>query len=155
MGDSRLAWLESEQFVAFDGGGHPVVVSSHTPDNVIGAKPSDLLPRAVASCTAVDWVRILTKLRQALSELEILVRGTQEADPPWRFTDIHLVYRLRGRGLKPDAVHKSIELAEGKYCSVSASEHHLGERTPAGSRVRRPAVTHGMIRTLRTERDEW
>jgi putative redox protein len=76
---------------------------------------------ALASCTAVDVVRILAKQRQALSGLEIVVRGTQETDPPWRFTDIHLVYRLRGRGLKPEAVDKAIELAEGKYCSVSAS----------------------------------
>jgi putative redox protein len=121
VGESRVVWLEKEQFVAFDGGGHSVVVSSQTPENAFGAKPSDLLLMALASCTAVDVVRILVKQRQALSGLEIVVRGTQQADPPWRFTDIHLVYRLRGRGLNPDAVHKAIELAEGKYCSVSAS----------------------------------
>lgn len=121
VGESRLVWLEKEQFVAFDGGGHPVVVSSQSPENAVGAKPSDLLLMALASCTAVDVVRILAKQRQALSGLEIVVRGTQETDPPWRFTDIHLVYRLRGRGLKPEAVDKAIELAEGKYCSVSAS----------------------------------
>jgi len=121
VGESRLVWLEKEQFVAFDGGGYPVVVSSHDPQNPVGAKPSDLLLMALASCTAVDVVRILLKQRQALTGLEIVVRGNQEADPPWRFTDIHLIYRLRGRDLKPEAAHKAIELAEGKYCSVSAS----------------------------------
>jgi len=121
VGESRLVWLEKEQFVAFDSGGHSVVVSSQSPENAVGAKPSDLLLMALASCTAVDVVRILAKQRQTLSGLEIVVRGTQEADPPWRFTDIHMIYRLRGRGLKPVAVRKAIELAEGKYCSVSAS----------------------------------
>ena len=43
VGESRLVWLEKEQFVAFDGGGHPVVVSSQTPEN------------AVSSVTGLSW----------------------------------------------------------------------------------------------------
>lgn len=121
MGESRLVWLEKEQFVGFDGAGHPVVVSSEAPENAVGAKPSDLLLIALASCTAVDIVRILGKQRQALTGLEISARGDQELDPPWRFTAIHLTFRLRGRSLKPEVVRKAVELAEGKYCSVSAS----------------------------------
>lgn len=121
MSASRLVWLEKEQFVGFDGGGHAVVASSQTPENAVGAKPSDLLLIALASCTAVDVVRILAKQRQTLTGLEIGVDGRQEADAPWRFTHIHLVYRVRGRDLQPEAVRKAVELAEGKYCSVSAS----------------------------------
>jgi len=121
MGESRLVWLEKEQFVGFDGAGHPVVVSSQGGENGVGLKPSDLLLVSLASCTAVDVVRILAKQRQVLTGFEIAVRGEQEADPPWRFTRIHLSYCLRGRNLQPEAVRKAVELAEGKYCSVSAS----------------------------------
>jgi len=83
--------------------------------------PSDLLLVALASCTAVDVVSILRKKRQLLTRLEILADGEQDADPPWRFRRIRLIYRLRGKKLTPEAVGRAIELSETRYCSVSAS----------------------------------
>jgi putative redox protein len=121
MPESRLVWLEKERFVGFDGAGHPVVVSSQDPENAVGLKPTDLLMLALASCSALDVVRILAKQRQVLTGLEIAVRGEQEPEPPWRFTSMHVTYRLRGRSLNEEGVHKAVELAEGKYCSVAAS----------------------------------
>lgn len=96
-------------------------MSSQTPDNAVGTKPSDLLLIALASCTAVDIVRILAKQRQALIGLEISAHGEREADAPWRLTAIHLTFRVRGRNLQPETVRKAVELAESKYCSVAAS----------------------------------
>jgi putative redox protein len=121
MAESRLVWLEKEKFVGFDGAGHPVVVSSQDPENAVGLKPVDLLMLALASCSAVDLVRILAKQRQTVTGLEIAVRGDQEPEAPWRFVNIHVTYRLRGRGLNDEGVRKAVELAEGKYCSVAAS----------------------------------
>jgi putative redox protein len=121
VAETRLVWLEKEKFVGFDGSGHPVVVSSQDPENAVGLKPTDLLMLALASCSAVDLVRILAKQRQAVSGLEIAVRGEQEPEAPWRFTRMHVTYRVRGRALQDDGVRKAVELAEGKYCSVAAS----------------------------------
>lgn len=121
MSESRLVWLEKEQFVGFDGGRHAVVVSSQDAENAVGLKPIDLLMLALASCSAVDLVRILAKQRQALTGLEITVRGEQEPEPPWQFTSMHVTYRLRGRALSEEGVRKAVDLAEGKYCSVAAS----------------------------------
>jgi putative redox protein len=121
VAESRLVWLEKEKFVGFDGAGHPVIVSSQDPENAVGLKPTDLLTLALASCSAVDLVRILAKQRQTVTGLEIAVRGDQEAEAPWRFTCMHVTYKLRGRALKEDGVRKAVELAEGKYCSVAAS----------------------------------
>jgi putative redox protein len=121
MAESRLVWLEKEKFVGFDGAGHPVVISSQDPENAVGLKPTDLLMLALASCSAVDLVRILAKQRQNVSGLEISVRGEQVPDAPWRFTRMHVTYRVQGRALKEDGVRKAVELAEGKYCAVAAS----------------------------------
>ena len=96
-------------------------MSSQTPDNAVGTKPSDLLLIALASCTAVDIVRILATQRQALIGLEISAHGEQEADAPWRFTAIHLTFRVRGRNLQPETVRKAVELAESKCCLAAAS----------------------------------
>jgi len=121
MSESRLVWLEKEQFVGFDGAGHPAVVSSQDAENTVGLKPTDLLMLALASCSAVDLVRILAKQRQSLTGLEIAVSGEQEPEAPWPFTSIHLTYRLQGRALNEEGVRRAVELAEGKYCSVAAS----------------------------------
>lgn len=119
MGTVRVKWLEKFQFVGIDSTKHSVVISS--PDDGIGVKPSDLLLLALGSCTAYDVVNILTKKRQHLTGLEVEISGEQLPDPPWKFTYIHLTYRLRGRGLSEKAVQDAIELSKNRYCSVGAT----------------------------------
>lgn len=118
---TRLVWCGEGLFVGIDTNKHSVVISTQDEANRVGMKPSDLLLVALASCTAVDVVAILRKKRQPASRLEVLADGVQDADPPWRFRTIHLTYRVGGRNLTPEAVARAIELAEGRYCSVSAS----------------------------------
>jgi putative redox protein len=118
---TRLVWCGEGLFVGIDSNKHSVVISTQDEANRVGMKPSDLLLVALASCTAVDVVSILRKKRQPLSRLEVAADGVQDDRPPWRFRAIHLTYRVRGRDLTPEAVGRAIELAEGRYCSVSAS----------------------------------
>lgn len=113
-----VKWLESRQFIGIDSTGHSTVISS--PSDGVGIKPSDLLLISLASCSAYDVVNILEKKRQKLDRLSVEVTGQQNPEPPWAFTHIHLVYRLRG-DLTEEAVRKAIELSEDKYCSVAAT----------------------------------
>jgi len=105
--------------VGIDSTHHSVVLS--TPDEGVGIKPSELLLLAVAACSAVDVVEILTKKRMPLTLLEISSTGEQDADPPWTFRKIRLHYRLSGNGLTEKAVAQAIKLSEEKYCSVAAT----------------------------------
>jgi len=116
---TTVHWLSGKRFVGVDSTNHAVVVSSK--DEGIGVKPSDLLLIALASCTAVDVVEILTKKRMPLSDLEIVTCGEQDADPPWTFRKIHMTFKVAGQGLTPRAVEQAIQLAEEKYCSVAAT----------------------------------
>lgn len=129
MGTVRVKWLEKFQFVGIDSTRHSVVLSSPDEENGIGMKPSDLLLVALGGCTAYDVVNILAKKRQPLTGLEIEVAGEQQPEPPWKFTRIHLTYRLRGRGLDEKAVRDAIELSKNRYCSVSASLSETTEVT--------------------------
>jgi putative redox protein len=36
------------------------------------------------------------------------------------FTKIHLHFIVRGRGLKPEAVARAVQLSHDKYCSATA-----------------------------------
>ena len=127
MGEVQVTWVQSEQFVATDSTRHSVVLS--TGQDGTGCKPSDLLLIAVGACTAVDVVNILRKKRQPFVGLQIKVSGEQDADPPWTFRKIHVEYVVRGKGLSEKAVEQAIELAEQKYCSVSATVRGVAQVT--------------------------
>ncbi|MGB6063633.1 MAG: OsmC family protein [Desulfomonilaceae bacterium] len=119
MGTATVRWIGGKQFVGIDSTSHSVVLS--TPEDGVGIKPSDLLLIAVASCTAVDIVEILTKKRMPLTSLEISASGEQDPNPPWTFRKIALHFRLSGKGLTEKAVAQAIELSHEKYCSVAAT----------------------------------
>ena len=121
MSTIQVKWLDKLQFVGVDSTRHSVVMSAPDEDNGIGVKPSDMLLLALGGCTAYDVVNILTKKRQPIADLEVVVVGEQAPDPPWAFTHIRLTYRLRGQGLSEKAVRDAIDLSKTKYCSVSAT----------------------------------
>jgi putative redox protein len=119
MPTATVKWLQGKQFVGTDSTKHSVVLS--TTDEGVGIKPSELLLIAVASCSAVDVVDILTKKRMPLTLLEISVSGEQDQDPPWTYRKIHLHFRVGGKNLTEQAVAQAIHLSEEKYCSVAAT----------------------------------
>src|SRR5512144_2172094 len=127
MGTATVKWIGGKQFVGIDSTCHSVVLS--TPDEGIGIKPSELLLIAVASCSAVDVVEILTKKRMPLTYLEISSSGSQEAEAPWTFRKIHLHFRLAGKNLTEKSVEQAIQLSEEKYCSVAATIRATAEIT--------------------------
>jgi putative redox protein len=119
MANASVHWISGKRFLGIDSTNHSVVLS--TPDEGVGMKPSDLLLVALASCTAVDVVEILTKKRIQLGLLDISVNGEQDSDPPWTFRKIHLHYRMSGKDLTTKAVEQAIQLSEEKYCSVAST----------------------------------
>jgi putative redox protein len=124
---TTLNWLNGKRFVGIDSTNHSVVLSSK--DEGVGVRPSDMLLIALSACTAVDVVEILAKKRMALSSLEIITSGEQDADPPWTFRRIHLKYRLSGEGLTEKAIEQAIQLSEEKYCSVAATVRGIAQIT--------------------------
>lgn len=129
MGTTTVKWIEGKQFIGIDSTHHSVVLS--TPDEGIGIKPSELLLIAVAACSAVDVVEILTKKRMPLTSLEITTSGEQDADPPWTFRKIHMHFRVSGKNLTAQALTQAIALSEEKYCSVAATLRSTAEITTA------------------------
>jgi len=119
MGTTTVKWIAGKTFVGVDSTHHSVILS--TPEEGIGLIPSELLLIAVASCSAVDVVEILTKKRMPLTHLEISTSGEQDPDPPWTFRKIHMHFRVGGKNLTDKAVAQAIELSEEKYCSVAAT----------------------------------
>ena len=64
-----------------------------------GPGPAELLLVASAGCAAWDVVEILRKQRQDVTAIECHVDGEQQADAPWTFRHVVLVFAVHGRAL--------------------------------------------------------
>ncbi len=119
----NLSWEQDWKFTARDAYGHSVTVEApmRDGDEFDGFKPTHLMMSALGACTGVDVVSILKKKRQDISGVEIRVSGVQEEEWPKKWTAFNVHYTVRGRGIDSQAVHRAIELSEGKYCSVGAT----------------------------------
>lgn len=119
MERTRLVWREREQFAGTDRAGHHLVLASE--DGGEGVSPVDALLLALAGCTAVGVLRIMTKKRQPLTGLEVVVSADRELESPKRFRTIGLHFLAQGVGIAAGDLERAIELADRKYCAVSGS----------------------------------
>jgi len=85
----------------------------------VGASPMELLLAGVAGCTGIDVMDILQKKRLDVKGLEVCVEGTRADDYPMVYTDINVVYVVKGKDIPAKAVEDAIHLSETKYCSAS------------------------------------
>jgi putative redox protein len=78
----------------------------------------ELILVAVAGCTGMDIVDILRKKRLDIKGLEVQVTGTRAETYPMIYTELDVVYRVRGKDIPASAVEQAVKLSEEKYCSV-------------------------------------
>ena len=144
MGDTDMAgssstvdleWKGGLKFISTDAYGHTLTVNApeEDGDEYEGSKPGEMMLTSLAGCSGIDVVGILRKQRQDVSAIDIKVTGTQDPNPPWTWTKVHLQYILRGRGLDRKRVEHAIDLSENSYCSVGAT---LGGRCVVTSEFR-------------------
>jgi len=84
-------------------------------------RPMECLLISLASCTGMDVISILRKKRQDVSEFRVEVEGVRAEEYPKRYERITLHYIVRGPDVSEQAVARSIELSQTKYCGVTAS----------------------------------
>ncbi len=115
--EAKVTWVQDRCFVGQASSGHAVVVDGSA--EKLGPTPMELVLIGMVGCTAYDVIGILQKKRQAVSGLEVSAQAERAEEPPRVYTEIHVTYVVRGRGIKPKAVEDAIRLSEEKYCSAS------------------------------------
>ena len=85
-----------------------------------GSTPKELLMMALAGCTAMDVIPILTKKKVPFEDFEIRVTGNTREEHPQVFTNLHIEYIVYGSNIDQKDVERAIELSTTKYCAVSA-----------------------------------
>lgn len=119
---ARVQWLDGRAFVGESGSGHAVVMdgSPEAGGRNIGVRPMEMLLLGLGGCTAFDVVMILEKGREKVTACDVELEAERAGTEPKVFTHVKMIYRLRGRNLKPAAIERAIKLSAEKYCSATA-----------------------------------
>lgn len=117
----RLEWTgEGHKFTGgVDEPGAPTTMIDG--DGKAAPSPLSTLLLACASCSSVDVVDILAKMRVTLKQLVVEVVGVRREEMPRRYVSIHFRYRLAGDGLERHNAERAVSLSIEKYCSAIAS----------------------------------
>lgn len=94
-----------------------------------GFRPMELLLVGFGGCTGMDVISILRKKRQNITGLEMNLKGERAETHPHVYTDVHIEYVVKGKGVESQAVERAISLSLEKYCSVGATLAKTGRIT--------------------------
>ncbi len=117
MVEAKTIWTDKDRFVGEANSGHALVMDTGEPKTA--STPIELVLIGLCGCTASDVVGILRKKREPFTGLEVAAQAERTADHPKVFTQIKLVYRVRGK-VSHKAMEHAVRLSKDKYCSVSA-----------------------------------
>ena len=109
-------WQKDQQFKSYHGKNEIKIDGKR--DDGFGAKA--LVLSAIAACSGIDIVDILSKMRVEFSDFEIETETEQTEEHPRVFKDIFVIYKMRTDKSNEEKVKKAIDLSLDKYCGVSA-----------------------------------
>jgi len=116
MAKTITTWIKAHEFEA-EHEGNKIQLDGSTEN---GHGPKALLLSALAGCSGIDVVDILTKMKLEFSDFTIEVEADQTEEHPKVFKDIHIVYKMKTAHKNEAKIKKAIELSLEKYCGVSA-----------------------------------
>ncbi len=112
-----VRWHDELDFDATTAGGAIVPMSSKD----AAFSPSLMLLAALAGCTGMDAVSVMTKKRVDFDAYRVEVTAEQRESHPRAFTSIVVEHIVDGRAVADKAVSRAIELSARKYCTVGAT----------------------------------
>ncbi len=116
MAKTITTWKKGHEFEA-EHEGNKIQMDGSTEN---GHGPKALLLSAVAGCSGIDVVDILTKMKVEFSDFSIETEADQTDEHPKVFKDIHIVYHIKTAAENEDKVRKAVDLSLEKYCGVAA-----------------------------------
>jgi putative redox protein len=130
---ASVRWVEGMAFETQFESGHRGWLDSFPQEGhpSKGPTPMEMLLVAIAGCTGMDIIDILKKKRLNVMGLEVQVEGSRAETFPMVYTQLDLVYLVRGKDIPANAVEQAVRLSEEKYCSVGIM---LGKTAKINSR---------------------
>ena len=119
---ARVSWVDGALFVAEAGSGHTITMdgAADIGGRNLAARPMEIVLIGMGGCTAIDVVSMLKKQRQDIMGVEVSLVGERATEHPMVYTEVKLVYTVRGRKLNKALVERAVSLSDEKYCSATA-----------------------------------
>ena len=119
---AKVSWVDGALFVAEAGSGHSFTMdgSAEVGGRNLGARPMEVMLIGMGGCTAIDVVSMLKKQRQDIEGVEVSLTGERAREHPMVYTEVKVVYTVRGRKLNRALVERAVSLSDEKYCSATA-----------------------------------
>lgn len=117
---TTVKWTKGMSFIA-DLDGHKIIIDADASvggENK-GPKPKPLMLAALAGCTGMDVVSMLTKMRVDIEEFDIDVEANMTTEHPKQYDAFTIVYTFKGKDLPMAKLEKAVSLSQEKYCGVS------------------------------------
>ena len=89
--------------------------------------PMELLLIAAATCSAIDVVSILRKMRKNLRSLKVEIDGKRRNEYPKIYEEVRVKYIVEG-DVDRASVEKAVKLSLDKYCSASITLMKAGAK---------------------------
>jgi putative redox protein len=117
--EANVRWEKDLIFTGLADSGYPVKLDSESSAET-GVGPVELVAIALAGCTAMDVISILTKKQKVVTSFEVKVHAKRVTDYPRVISEATLEYVIVGRGIDEASFVRAIDLSVNKYCPVHA-----------------------------------
>jgi putative redox protein len=117
--DATVTWIKDLQFRGVADSGYPVLLNSQSSEEG-GVGPVELTLMALAGCTAMDVISILSKKKQRVQEFHVRTHADRAETYPKVITRAELEYVVTGEAVQEAALVRAIELSVKQYCPVHA-----------------------------------
>lgn len=118
---AKVTWLGQKMKFEGDSRGFKTAMDSKPPfGDDTAASPKELVLQGLCGCTAMDTIALLKKYKQTIDFLEVRVETQTTMTHPAVFTQLDLVYEIKGQDLDLDKVKQAVHLSRTQYCGVIA-----------------------------------
>jgi putative redox protein len=117
--EAKVSWEKDLIFTGIAESGYPVKLDSDSSAET-GVGPVELVAIALAGCTAMDVISILTKKKAKVTRFDVKVHAGRATEYPKVITEAALEYVVTGTGIDEASVVRAIDLSVKKYCPVHA-----------------------------------
>jgi putative redox protein len=114
---SRAVWLGDKRFAAGPEGRTHLIDGSAKE----APGPVETLLNALATCSAMDVLDIMTKRRTPAETLTVEITGERRPTLPRRLMAVEVRFVLDGAGMEIEQALRAAQLSLEKFCSVGSS----------------------------------
>ncbi|MBN2017052.1 MAG: OsmC family protein [Candidatus Cloacimonetes bacterium] len=118
---AKVTLIDKLQFSAVADSNHPIIVDAGKEMSYDkGPRPKELVLMGLISCTGMDVVSLLNKMRVPYKDVTITADAESTDEHPKIFKKINITYTIIGDDIDEKKVEKAISLSQERYCGVTA-----------------------------------